>query len=68
MAVSTAVTGASLLEAAGDKILRLGSIATELSPTVGTGLSIAGTALTNPGTAEGELRVHITYRVHTTNL
>ncbi len=66
--VSSAITGANLLEAAGDKVLRLGSIATELVPLVGGALSLNGTALTNPGTANGSLRVHITYRKHTTGL
>jgi len=66
--VSSAITGADLLEAAGDKILRLGAIATETIPLVGGDLSIAGTALTDPGTAAGVLRVHITYRIHTTQL
>lgn len=50
--VSSAITGANLLEAAGDKVLQLGAIATELVPLVGGALSIAGTALTNPGLSE----------------
>jgi len=66
--LSSAITGADLLEAAGDKVLRLGAIATETIPLVGGDLSIAGTALTDPGTAAGVLRVHVTYRIHTTNL
>ena len=66
--VSGAITGANLLEAGGDKILQLGAIATELVPLVGGAISINGTALTNPGTATGSLRVHLTYRKHTTGL
>ena len=66
--VSSAITSASLLTAAEDKIIRLGSIATELAvPTAGA-ISINGTLLTNPGTAAGVLRVHLTYRIHTTGL
>lgn len=67
--VSSAITGASLLEAAGDKVLRVGSIATELVPLVGGALSIAGTEIANDaGAAKGSLRVHITYRKHATGL
>ena len=66
--VSSAITSASLLTAAEDKILRLGSIATELSPAAGGAISLNGTLLTNPGTAAGALRVHLTYRIHTTGL
>lgn len=66
--VSSAITGANLLEASGDKILRLGSIATELVPAAAGAISIQGTLLTNPGTAAGVLRVHLTYRIHTTGL
>lgn len=66
--VSSAVTGANLLEASGDKLLRLGAIATEVVPLVGGALSITGTSLINGGTAVGTLRVHLTYRVHTTGL
>ena len=34
----------------------------------GAALSIAGTAFAQPGAAAGVLRVHITYKVHTTSL
>lgn len=66
--VSGAITSANLLTAAGDKIIQLGAIATELVPLVGGAISINGTVLTNPGTAAGLLRVHVTYRKHTTGL
>jgi hypothetical protein len=68
VAVTGAITGASLLEAAADAILRLGSTATELVYADNGAISLHGTALTQPGTAAGELRVHITYRKHTTGL
>ena len=66
--VSGAITGANLLEATGDKILQLGATATELLPGVGSAISIAGTALTQPGTAAGVLRCYITYNLITTGL
>jgi len=66
--VSGAITGAELLEAAADKLLQLNAIATELAPAAGSAISIAGTALTQPGTAAGVLRVHVTYKVHATGL
>ena len=56
------------MEASGDKILQLGAIATELVPGVGGAISIAGTALTDPGSATGVLRVFVTYNVITTGL
>jgi hypothetical protein len=68
VALSTAITDANLLTAAGDKILRLGPIDTEVLPLVGGALSIAGTALGTAAAAVGVLRVHLTYRIHTTNL
>jgi len=69
VAVSGAITDANLLTASGDKMLRLGSTATELAHADNGVISLQGTALTNNGgTAAGVLRVHVTYRVHTTGL
>ena len=70
VAVSSAITAANLLTASGDKIIREGSIATELVYADNGVISLfAGTAYTNDaGTAAGLLRVHVTYRVHTTGL
>lgn len=68
IASTDTITGANLLEASADAILRLGCIATELVLVDNSAISLAGTALTNPGTAAGVLRAHITYRVHTTGL
>jgi len=68
VAVSSAITGASLLEAAADKMLRLGSTATELVHADNGAISLKGTALTDPGTAVGVLRAHVTYKLHTTGL
>lgn len=67
-ALTTAITDANLIKAAGDKVLAIKAIATELPLTVGTAISLRGTAYTNPGTAAGVLRVYTTYRVITTGL
>lgn len=67
-AVSSAITSANLLTAAGDKVLTIKAIPTEIPLTVGTALSLRGTAYTNPGTAAGVLRVYTTYRIITTGL
>jgi len=64
VALSGTITGANLLEAAADKVIQLGATATELVPVVNKALSIAGTTLINGGTATGQLRVHLTYRIH----
>ncbi len=66
--VSSAITGANLLEAAGDKMLGLGSTATELVFADNGVISLYGTALTDPGTAVGTLRCYVTYNVITTGL
>jgi len=68
VAVTSAITGASLLEAAADKMLRLGSTATELVHADNGAISLYGTALTQPGTAAGVLRCYVTYNVITTGL
>lgn len=66
--VTGAVTGANLLEASGDKMLGLGSTATELVFADNGIISLFGTALTDPGTAVGVLRCYVTYNVITTGL
>ena len=66
--VTGAVTGANLLEASGDKMLGLGSVATELVFADNGVISLFGTALTDPGTAVGVLRCYVTYNVITTGL
>lgn len=67
-AATSAITAANLLTAAGDKLLTLRPIATEVVPVANKALSLRGTAYTNPGTAAGVLRCHVTYRIHTTAL
>lgn len=67
-AVSSTITATNLLTAAGDKVLTIKAIPTEIPLTVGTALSLRGTAYTNPGTAAGVLRVYTTYRIITTGL
>lgn len=69
-AITGVVTSANLLGAAGDKIVRFDPLSTAALPvTANVGISLTSTtAWTQPGTAAGVLRVHITYRVHATEL
>jgi len=68
-AISGVCSTANLLGAAGDKIVYFTPLTTVAVPmSVGTGISLRGTAFTNPGTAAGVLRVYTTYRVITTGL
>lgn len=69
-ALSAAIAGADLLEASGDKMVTISALsATDQVLVANMPLSLQGTALTNDaGTAAGALRVHITYKVHTTGL
>lgn len=66
--VSSVIATANCLKAAGDKVYRVGAIATEKSLGVGSTINLFGTAYTQPGGAAGVLRIHLTYRKHTTNL
>lgn len=69
VAMSGAITDANFLTASSDKMIRLGATATEVVYADNGIISLAGTAFTNnSGTAAGMLRVHVTYRVHTTGL
>lgn len=66
---SAPIAGSDLLESSGDEVVMLTPLAAvDLPMTVGTTINLQGTALTQPGTAAGVLRVHITYRLHTTGL
>ncbi len=68
-AITGVCTAANLLGAAGDKIVYFKPLQTVAVPmTVGTGISLRGTAFTNPGTAAGVLRVYTTYRKIATGL
>jgi len=70
VAVSSAITAATLLTASADAIIHVNAIATEVVYADNGAISLfAGSAYTNNGgTAAGQLRVHLTYRVHTTGL
>jgi len=68
VAVTGAVTGANLLEAATDAMLGLGSTVTELVYADNGAISLFGTEITQPGTAAGVLRCYVTYNVITTGL
>ena len=71
LAVTKSIATSFLLGASEDKIyLPYVEYSGQVGLPVPTGaaLSIAGTAWTQPGSAAGVLRVHITYRKHTTGL
>jgi hypothetical protein len=70
VAMSSAFSQATLLTGSADAMMRVSAIATETVYSDAGIISLfAGTELTNDGgTAAGLLRVHITYRVHTTGL
>jgi len=68
VSVSSAVTSANLLGATSDKIVRLSSIPTQLAVTVAGAISLNSTTFTKNTSAEGLLRVQVTYRRHTTGL
>lgn len=67
-ALSSAMTDTNCITATGDKVFRLGAIATEKALGVGSTINLAGTAFTQPGTAAGVLRVYTTYRKILTGL
>lgn len=68
-AISGVCSTANLLGAAGDKIVYFVPLSTAAVPmSVGTAISLRGTAYTNPGTAAGVLRVYTTYRRIATGL
>jgi len=69
-AVSPAIATADLITAAGDQIVHLRALAAD-DYDLGAGSTLnlfAGAEITQPGTAAGVIRVHITYRIHTTGL
>lgn len=67
-AVTTALTDGNYVKATSDRVYRLGAIATEVSLSSNATINLAGTAFTQPGTADGILRIQVLYRVHTTGL
>ncbi len=68
-ALTAAIAGADLLEAAGDKIVQVNALAASDQALVANKpLSLQGTALTDPGTAVGTLRCVVKYRKHATGL
>ena len=68
VAMSSALSQATLLTGSADAMMRVSAIPTETVYSDNGVISLfAGTAYTNDGgTAAGLLRVHVTYRVHTT--
>ena len=71
-AVTTTIAAANGFGAAGDKVFSMASLnaAGGFTMPVNTGIDITNAtgAFTDPGTAAGVGRLHITYRVHTTGL
>jgi len=68
-AISGVCSTANLLGAAGDKIVYFTPLTTVAVPmSVGTAISLRGTAYTQPGAAAGVLRVYTTYRKILTGL
>jgi hypothetical protein len=68
VAMTTAMTDTNCIKATGDKVFRVGCTATQLSLGVGSTINLYSTAFTQPGTAAGVCRVHVSYRVHATGL
>lgn len=67
--VSAAIADADLIGDSADDIAYVNALAAaDIKLTANSTLNLKGTAYTNPGTAAGVLRVHLTYRVHTTGL
>lgn len=63
------IAGADLLEATGDKMVQLVPLsASDQALTANKPLTLKGTALTQPGTAAGVLRVIVDYNIITTGL
>lgn len=69
VALSAVILGADLLEAGGDKIVQINALAaTDQALVTNKAISLTGTALTQPGSAAGVLRCHVSYRIHTLGL
>lgn len=67
--VSAAITSADLLGDTSDDIAYINALsAADIKFTANSTINLKSTAWTQPGTAAGVLRVHITYRIHTTGL
>jgi hypothetical protein len=63
-AVSAAIADADLMGDTANDIAYVNALAAaDVKLTANSTLNLAGTAYTNPGTAAGTLKVHITYRV-----
>ena len=64
-----ALTDANYLKSATDSIYVVYPLATaEINVTENGSINLSGTAFTDPGTADGQLRVHVMYRRITTGL
>jgi hypothetical protein len=68
VAASGAIATADLITKAGDTVIALHGLTTDYVIGVNSNINLACTAVTNPGTAAGVIRVKTTYRVITTGL
>lgn len=68
VAVSGAIATADLITKAGDTVISLSPLSTDYVLGVNSTINLASTAVTNPGTAAGVIRVAVSYRVITTGL
>jgi hypothetical protein len=68
VAVSGAIATADLITKAGDTVIGLNELTTDKVLGVNSNINLACTAVTQPGTAAGVIRVKTTYNVITTGL
>jgi len=69
VSVSPVIADADLLLAAADQIVHVRALAAaDYDLPANAAINLKSSAVTNPGTAAGVIRVHLTYRVHTTGL
>ena len=68
VAVSGAIATADLITKAGDTVISLSSLSSDYVLGVNSNINLACTAVTDPGTAAGVIRVKTTYRKFPTGL
>jgi len=68
VAVSPSIATADLITKAGDTVISMSPLATDYVLGVNSNINLACTAVTNPGTAAGVIRVKVRYRTITTGL
>jgi hypothetical protein len=68
VAVSPSIATADLITKAGDTVISTSALATDYVLGVNSNINLACTAVTDPGTAAGVIRVKVRYRTITTGL